>query len=397
MYFSEPDVLKTSLRKDYIIFPNRVVSFECLPGCGYCCSFKVPVLDKDLHRLASETGARGIESEEQSDLHLKRENGFCTFLDDNSRCSVYEVRPSFCRMYPFIRETLYNIEIDVDLSCPGIGFGKEFSNQELKTKLEIEASMHEQVAHLTEMRKKVRPIEEFLRKRGNFTTPYYLSLISGKILEDTFTGRTAGEGIRLFQIRSEAANESAVDFGNIESRYQAENFTDRVMEKITIDKDAPELSPDMLTDSFTDKKLTTKLTTNGEVTLYSYHYNYSDNLFILQLYEDQDSRVEISLDDARVNKFTEKAKTCLCNYIRIWLSRQIPLRYCFAGAFGALHGKNCIALYIGFFRRVLERLFVLSNIISLREDKDNILESHVMEAVRGTDNYMRNLCRIELL
>lgn len=94
--------------------------FECLPGCGLCCSYKVALLPGELERIESLGYQKEYFSRGGS---LQKDNGFCVFLGDDKSCSIYDRRPVFCRSFPFYRAD--DGSIDVDLSCPGVGRGPE--------------------------------------------------------------------------------------------------------------------------------------------------------------------------------------------------------------------------------------------------------------------------------
>ena len=94
--------------------------FECLPGCGLCCSYKVALLPGDLERIEG----LGYQPEFFArDGAMQKTYEFCVFLDDDKRCSIYDGRPGLCRSFPFYLED--DGSIDVDLSCPGVGRGPE--------------------------------------------------------------------------------------------------------------------------------------------------------------------------------------------------------------------------------------------------------------------------------
>jgi len=116
------------------------MKFECLPGCGLCCSYKVALLPGDVERIES----LGYQQEHFScDGALEKGDNFCVFMEDDRRCSVYEGRPTLCRSYPFFLED--DGSIDVDLSCPGIGRGPEvapvFEYQAGRSDLKIAESL----------------------------------------------------------------------------------------------------------------------------------------------------------------------------------------------------------------------------------------------------------------
>ena len=66
-------------------------SLDCSDCNGWCCSFykHYPTTPKDLKRI--------FDNVNLDDVHIGSEG--CVFLKDG-RCSIYEFRPEFCRLYP---------------------------------------------------------------------------------------------------------------------------------------------------------------------------------------------------------------------------------------------------------------------------------------------------------
>ena len=100
--------------------------FECLEGCGLCCSYRVSVTRDDFEKIKK----LGKDEDEflRKEGEVLRENfagilmkydGKCSFFDRSTkRCSIYSSRPQYCRNYPFYFEDTG--QIDIDLSCPGV-------------------------------------------------------------------------------------------------------------------------------------------------------------------------------------------------------------------------------------------------------------------------------------
>ncbi|HET6455790.1 MAG TPA: YkgJ family cysteine cluster protein [Armatimonadota bacterium] len=93
---------------------------ECLPGCGLCCSYKVALLPGDAERIERLGYQQGRFA---CDGALQKDDGFCVFLEEDRRCSIYDERPGLCRSFPFFLED--DGSIDIDLSCPGVDRGPE--------------------------------------------------------------------------------------------------------------------------------------------------------------------------------------------------------------------------------------------------------------------------------
>ncbi len=112
------------------------VRFGCT-ACGKCCrnhgeGFEYVYSTRTERRaLAEHFGISQREFEarycERIEGHqsFKSKDGGCVFLEQG-RCSVYELRPSQCRTFPFWPELLVDErtwERDVASFCPGVGQG----------------------------------------------------------------------------------------------------------------------------------------------------------------------------------------------------------------------------------------------------------------------------------
>jgi Fe-S-cluster containining protein len=84
--------------------------------CGVCCTETEMLLSKkDIKRLKE----RGFNQkqfarfDQQGYATLKNRDGYCVFYDRSKhRCSVYEDRPSGCRVYPVILDEDKGIVLD---------------------------------------------------------------------------------------------------------------------------------------------------------------------------------------------------------------------------------------------------------------------------------------------
>lgn len=98
--------------------------YDCSQCPGYCCSYaRIAVSDFDIERLARHFGIgirearrkftyryKTSEVDEQLLRHRKDHvyKSTCRFFDqDARRCTVYEARPSVCRIYPDHRSCGY--------------------------------------------------------------------------------------------------------------------------------------------------------------------------------------------------------------------------------------------------------------------------------------------------
>ncbi|MCH8546582.1 MAG: YkgJ family cysteine cluster protein [Cryomorphaceae bacterium] len=83
--------------------------FDCLT-CANCCKTTGPLFtDGDIDRIARHLNMRPgsftetyLRIDEDGDYVLKSVP--CTFLENDNRCSIYDVRPKACREYPHTQQ-----------------------------------------------------------------------------------------------------------------------------------------------------------------------------------------------------------------------------------------------------------------------------------------------------
>jgi Fe-S-cluster containining protein len=87
--------------------------------CANCCKVMTPTYNKaDIKRISKHVGMTPKEywkkylviDENKDTVHKKTP---CHFLDKNNRCTIYEIRPSDCRLFPHTQRTdfIYQREI----------------------------------------------------------------------------------------------------------------------------------------------------------------------------------------------------------------------------------------------------------------------------------------------
>lgn len=132
--------------EDRPYFFDGGLRFECT-ACGKCCAGAPGTVF--MNRAEADRIARHLQLETDDFLrqyaypykhgHSLREVGenyACIFFKDN-RCTVYEVRPTQCRTYPFWSE---NVRSEMawrktGKACPGTGQGRLFTREEILARL----------------------------------------------------------------------------------------------------------------------------------------------------------------------------------------------------------------------------------------------------------------------
>lgn len=96
----------------------RGLSFQCLPGCGFCCTASPLVLPSEAGRLDGLV-RRGPDG----NLRIPVKGLTCSVLEPDLRCGVYERRPAVCRVYPYSVHAGRRVQATVTLACPGVAEG----------------------------------------------------------------------------------------------------------------------------------------------------------------------------------------------------------------------------------------------------------------------------------
>ena len=105
-------------------FKSGRIRHECV-ACGASCHLRVNLGNDDVERILQYAKQKGI-TEPIIDHHgahnwlKRRADGACVFLkyeEKVPRCSIYDIRPIACRLYPLIPS---GTRLTVDPLCPGL-------------------------------------------------------------------------------------------------------------------------------------------------------------------------------------------------------------------------------------------------------------------------------------
>ncbi len=106
-------------------------SYKCIDGCALCCLCQPELLPSEEDRFrkdprfADAIADRHISPDvEGAALKLRGAHGACYFLADK-RCRIYNDRPHYCRSFPINVFVGWRIQLNVNLSCRGIGLEGE--------------------------------------------------------------------------------------------------------------------------------------------------------------------------------------------------------------------------------------------------------------------------------
>lgn len=98
------------------------MSFRCLEGCGFCCTFQPEVSGRELGLLRQRLAPKPVPvavGEDRSYLRLQNKCGACTLLERRG-CTQYDLRPAHCRYFPFHLHFAEEPEAYVNYTCRGV-------------------------------------------------------------------------------------------------------------------------------------------------------------------------------------------------------------------------------------------------------------------------------------
>lgn len=117
-----------------------------LNKCYFCCTeTEMPLTRADIERIAKFRKIKfDVFTKESEDgmtvlrnITFDKENR-CYFLNDNNKCSIYEIRPIGCRFYPLIWHLNKN-KVIIDKDCPHY---LEFNIDKKKVRKELESHVN---------------------------------------------------------------------------------------------------------------------------------------------------------------------------------------------------------------------------------------------------------------
>ncbi|MBW2237679.1 MAG: YkgJ family cysteine cluster protein [Deltaproteobacteria bacterium] len=121
-------------------FFDQGLRFEC-KRCGVCCTGDPGIIYIDKNEVARIAEYISVRDSRFIEKYLypvragysirERADGRCLFYQDG--CSIYPVRPSQCKTFPFWFENLRSSRIwrQVARECPGIGCGSLYSKEQI--------------------------------------------------------------------------------------------------------------------------------------------------------------------------------------------------------------------------------------------------------------------------
>ena len=103
--------------------------FDCL-SCANCCKTLPALISKrDIKRIAKHMDLMPAEFEDKyirldEDGDMVIDGAPCPFLQEDNKCSIYDVRPSACRQYPHSGESQFYAHIELHRKnikhCPAL-------------------------------------------------------------------------------------------------------------------------------------------------------------------------------------------------------------------------------------------------------------------------------------
>lgn len=378
----------------------------CLPRCGLCCSYRVLVTGADRRRLSALSPPSACsdpwEASSDGELALRRRSpersaersrrkptpdipGFCVFLDERQRCTVYGHRPERCRAYPYLWTTYDRLELDVDLSCPGLGRPGLGRGEVIAT--EWRDSPDESTAQRARREAAIRGVRDLLYVQQRYADPEALGALGAHCVNDLAAGWTAARPagvstLHVAQIRPLSTNVDLETEDVLPAVWESLLLAHRSVESLSADNSYVERH-------FARPRWNTRLSSAGEVTLYCFWVD--DGTFLVR--ERGGVSRAIALDDIAQLAWEPEALATRRAYLERWLRRQLPVRLANNLALASPPpGGHVAAIYLAFLVEIDWRLVVLAPALARVNGKEAVDREVALEAVRGSDGLLRAWC-----
>ncbi|SDF22130.1 Fe-S-cluster containining protein [Methanolobus vulcani] len=108
--------------------PLKGLRFNCLEGCGFCCSFPAEVREWEKYfSIILEKNSEAFRKwkNEYSCLNgiytmrQRQDRGSCILLRDDKRCGIYDIRSLLCRTFPVKFFFGWRVQLYPSMSCRG--------------------------------------------------------------------------------------------------------------------------------------------------------------------------------------------------------------------------------------------------------------------------------------
>lgn len=96
-------------------------SFQCLPGCGFCCLCQPGLSPEEARRFTGPL-ARAVAPARDA-LRVVGQAGPCALLSPERACTQYDLRPRGCRSFPFHTTMAWRTQVNLNRGCPGTWVG----------------------------------------------------------------------------------------------------------------------------------------------------------------------------------------------------------------------------------------------------------------------------------
>jgi Fe-S-cluster containining protein len=370
--------------------------FHCLPGCGLCCkTYRIPLTVSDLSRLKAVVepeacSAIALEKgRESSGIAGFMENGKgegCFYLDKDSRCSVYNSRPLYCRTYPLIRDTYAVLEMSVDHTCPGVGGGDIVSTEQIEKAFLLEAEYRPGSLNLRESSANYDIICGSLKARGVYTDVQLMQSVCAELIERGLTSRQGCEISTFFDGVAAALAVLLADTNNILNQEASKRLIEG-LENHLFRNPADSVKSFPLAFSEQEEPLRVCLD-DGYIPRHLLFYK-NRRFFVRDV---KTMLSEIDPGSLEGTELSGGAADLLVDYLAEWMSRQALLRFVHTTALAHPYRVNVLLSFFEFLVYVVSRVLITAEVLR-KHKRQTILTAQVMrEAIRTNDGPLRSRC-----
>jgi hypothetical protein len=262
-------------------------------------------------------------------------------------------------------------ELDVDLSCPGVGQG------EITTFPQFEETVRSE-PNPSQILMGIKHLQDFLRAQGRYASPA-IRVATGAWAIETWRHLSAHNPNVGFKLNASLPPPNAIHDPDLDSMKQHHTFQTLALEKRLDDRNWIERH-------FATPRLNTRFNVNHDIELYRFWIEGQH----LHLEPHNGTHINVQLKTIQTLEWRSEARATRFAYLHRWLKRQLPVRLANTLAMSApVHTASC---YLEFLLDIDWRISLLSVALAIAADREEVDHDTVLEAIRGSDGLMRAWC-----
>jgi len=141
-------------------------SYTCYDNCAFCCLCEPEIPTEELPEFLGDAELKAhllrkfVDGEYKYVIKMRNRHGACIFLQ-HRRCTIYNKRPLYCRLYPLQRHLSTRLQITANLSCRGMWAEQGEPIEKIAQRFALSEKYSAVIEHLNERYTSAREDMEF--------------------------------------------------------------------------------------------------------------------------------------------------------------------------------------------------------------------------------------------